>query len=98
MKKYLFILLMLLNGSSYAQLKPVFGPETGEYAILLDQLEKDISGDKLTYVKTLGGKQRQVFVPWIRDHVHVMKAMKYLQQDMKSFIEFYLENQTEEGM
>ncbi|MEO6330911.1 MAG: hypothetical protein ABIO55_18390, partial [Ginsengibacter sp.] len=33
-----------------------------------------------------------------RDHVHVMKAMKYLHPDMKSFIEFYLQNQTSEGL
>src|SRR6478609_6807833 len=98
MKKYLLILLLLLNAFTYAQVKPVFGPETGEYATMLDLLEKDISGDHENRVKTLGGKQRSIFVPWIRDHVHVMKAMKYLHPDMKSFIEFYLENQTESGM
>src|SRR6478609_2221655 len=98
MKKYMLILLMLLNAFTYAQVKPVFGPETGEYATMLDLLEKDISGDRENRVKTLGGKQRSIFVPWIRDHVHVMKAMKYLHPDMKSFIEFYMENQTDAGM
>ena len=97
MKKYLLILLIVLKGVCYAQVKPVFGPETGEYAGLLDQLENDIMKDRETSVKMLGGKQRSIFVPWIRDHVHVMKAMKYLHPDMKSFIEFYLENQTETG-
>ncbi len=50
------------------------------------------------WVDTLGGKPRNVFVPWIRDHVHVMKAMKYIHEDMTSFIEFFLQNQTAEGL
>jgi hypothetical protein len=36
--------------------KTVFGPETGEYATLLDLLQKDISGDRENRVKTLGRK------------------------------------------
>ena len=63
MKKYILVLSLLLNAVSYAQVKPVFGPETGEYATMLDLLEKDILGDRENRVKTLGGKQRSIFVP-----------------------------------
>ena len=37
-------------------------------------------------------------VRWIRDHVHVMKAMKYLVPEISSFWQFYMETQTEEGL
>jgi hypothetical protein len=75
-----------------------FGKGTGEYGLMLQQLENDMMNYQEKWVTTLGGKERNVFVPWIRDHVHVMKAMKYLHPDMTSFIEFFLENQTDEGI
>ncbi|CAN5119634.1 hypothetical protein BH20BAC1_BH20BAC1_08370 [soil metagenome] len=75
-----------------------FGKGTGEYGLMLHQLENDMMNYQEKWVTTLGGKERNVFVPWIRDHVHVMKAMKYLHPDMTSFIEFFLENQTPEGI
>ena len=76
----------------------VFGTETGEYAVMLKQLEQCMLTATDKSFRTLGGKKRNVFVPWIRDHVHVMKAMKYIDSDLVSFIEFYLENQTPEGI
>ena len=81
-----------------AQSRTSFGNETGEYGTMLQQLEQVMMNYQEKWVKTLGGKKRNVFVPWIRDHVHVMKAMKYIHPDMVSFIEFYLENQTGEGL
>jgi hypothetical protein len=84
--------------SCFAQAKTRFSTETGEYADMLQQLEHRMTNYQEKWVKTLGGKKRNVFVPWIRDHVHVMKAMKYIHPDMISFLEFYLENQTEEGL
>ena len=79
-------------------MKTGFGKETGEYGTMLQQLETRMMNYQEKWVATLGGKKRNVFVPWIRDHVHVMKAMKYLHPDLTSFIEFYLQNQTPEGI
>ena len=92
----LLLTAILLQGAS--QSRTAFGRETGAYAVMLQQLEHNMMHYQEKWTDTLGGKQRNVFVPWIRDHVHVMKAMKYLYPDMKSFLEFFLENQTEEGI
>lgn len=98
MKNYFLAALVLLNLKSYTQDKTSFSKETGEYAVMLQQLEHRMLNYQEKWLDTLGGKPRNVFVPWIRDHVHVMKAMKYIHPDMKSFIEFFLENQTKEGL
>jgi hypothetical protein len=34
---------------------------------------------------------------WIRDHVHVMKAMRHWEYDLKSFLDFIIETQREDG-
>ena len=34
---------------------------------------------------------------WIRDHVHVMKAMRQWEYDLKSFLDFIIETQREDG-
>jgi hypothetical protein len=78
--------------------KTAFSKETGQYGEMLKQLEYRMMNYQEKWVITLGGKKRNVFVPWIRDHVHVMKAMKYIHPDMTSFIEYYLQNQTDEGI
>lgn len=99
MKQNAFVLLFTIASLTAIGQKTQFESNTGEFAILLQKLEKDMYRDEeLVFQKTLGGKKRDVFVPWIRDHVHVMKAMKFLHKDMTSFLEFYLENQTEEGI
>jgi hypothetical protein len=100
MKKTIVFIAAILFfiASSFAQQKTSFGKETGEYGSMLYQLENSMMHYQEKWVKTLGGKTRNVFVPWIRDHVHVMKAMKYLHPDVTSFIEFYLQNQTPEGL
>jgi hypothetical protein len=100
MKKYIVLLVLgcFIENDSFSQVKTSFGNETGEYAVMLEQLEQAMMKNQEKRVDTLGGKLRNIFVHWIRDHVHVMKAMKYLHPDMKSFIEFFLENQTAGGM
>lgn len=98
MRRYLLLLLLTVYLNGFAQNKTAFSAEAGEYSILLNQLEQRMMNYQEKWIDTLDGRQRNVFVPWIRDHVHVMKAMKYLHPDMTSFIEFYLENQTPEGI
>ncbi len=34
---------------------------------------------------------------WIRDHVHMMKAFRHWEYDLRSFLEYIIETQTEEG-
>ena len=34
---------------------------------------------------------------WIRDHVHVMKAMRHWEYDLKSFLDFIIETQRGDG-
>ena len=34
---------------------------------------------------------------WIRDHVHVMKAMRHWEYELKSFLDFIIETQREDG-
>ncbi len=70
----------------------------GKYGDFLDSLHGMMIKSHLYKKTMLGGKERQVFVFWLRDHVHVLKALKYWEQDVSSFIEFYLENQTPSGM
>ncbi|RYZ31205.1 MAG: hypothetical protein EOP49_39380, partial [Sphingobacteriales bacterium] len=72
--------------------------QAAEYAALASQLETMMQHAVDKKYKQLGGCVRNIFVPWIRDHVHVMKAMKYMEKDMTSFLEFYLEKQTAEGI
>ena len=99
MRSYLiFVMGVLLTSAANAQLRTNFDDNTGEFAVMLRHLEHNLHTDREMDGRILGGKERTIFVRWIRDHVHVMKAMKYLHPDLKSFLEFYLENQTEEGI
>jgi hypothetical protein len=98
MKQTLLFLNFIVLLSFPATAQTSFGAETGEYASLLKDLERNMFQDQEMEVVKLNGRERTIFVPWIRDHVHVMKAMKFLHPDMTSFLEFYLENQTPEGL
>ncbi len=44
------------------------------------------------------GKIYQFFICWLRDHVHVLKGMKYFHGGLKSAIELYRDTQREDGM
>ena len=44
------------------------------------------------------GKFYKYYVSWLRDHVHVLKGMKYFDSDLKSGIEIYADSQREDGM
>jgi hypothetical protein len=96
-KKFLFIALIFFSLTASAQ-KTSFGKETGEYGVMLTRLENIMLNYQQQWQRSLGGKQRTVFVPWIRDNVHVMKAMKFIHPDVTSFLEYFLQNQTDEGI
>lgn len=55
---------------------------------------------------TVADERRLVFIDnrvlacchnWIRDHVHMMKAFRHWEYDLKSFLDYIIENQKEEG-
>jgi hypothetical protein len=98
MKTFLFFIALFLQLSINAQQNTSFSKQTGEYATMLKSLEKLILHSNMNEQVHFGGRERAQFVSWIRDHVHVMKAMKFLHPDMKSFLELYLERQTPEGI
>ncbi|NMB70651.1 MAG: hypothetical protein GYA22_00685 [Bacteroidales bacterium] len=98
MKKTLIALLLcVLSLNSGAQTN--FSDGAGMYAGLLNDLKKSLF-DNPRYNKTvvLDGKERRMFVSWIRDHIHTMKAYKYWEKDMASYLEFFLQRQTSSGM
>lgn len=39
-----------------------------------------------------------VFVPWIRDHTHTMKAMKYFNRNLKDGFDLYADSQRADGL
>lgn len=94
----IFWLLLLGSFSCSAQQKTAFTGGAGEYGELLSSLENIMVKYQEPWKDTFAGKRRNVFVPWIRDHVHVMKAMKYIDPELTSFIDWFLENQTSEGI
>jgi hypothetical protein len=44
------------------------------------------------------GRTYDYFVPWLRDHVHTLKGMKYFERRGASFLDFFRETQREDGM
>ncbi|GAB4019905.1 hypothetical protein GCM10028773_24010 [Spirosoma koreense] len=83
---------------SFGQPKTQFGKGAGEYATLFSSLQKQLVETEYRKTVRFGGKERNQFVQWIRDHVHVMKAMKYFEPEISSFWQFFMENQTREGL
>src|SRR5690606_4894472 len=80
------------------QAQTEFGKGAQEYKDLYDNLKSMLLNAYELDTVTLNGSRRNQFVRWIRDHVHVMKAMKYLTPEISSFWQFYMETQTDEGM
>lgn len=97
MKRFLIkaALLLLPAITSFSQAS--FSGEPGIYGKMLDDLKASLTrgGYKTT---VLDGKERTVFVSWIRDHVHTMKAHKYWAKDLSSYLEFFMGRQSPKGM
>ncbi len=68
------------------------------YASLLNDLHNDLTASNRLRTVELDGKERLMFVSWMRDHVHCMKAYKYWEKDLSSYLEFFLGRQTPSGM
>lgn len=89
---------LLLIVPLYGQPQTEFGKGAGEYKELFDGLRALLLKSHFVKKVDLHGKERNQFVPWIRDHVHVMKAMKYFSPEIASFWEAFMETQTDEGL
>ena len=45
----------------------------------------------------IDGRYMMVNKNWIRDHVHIMKAMKHFEYELRNFLDFIIETQREDG-
>ncbi len=68
------------------------GPALGN---LIFKLRRTVMGDRrLLFVD---GRVLMVCINWIRDHIHEMKAFRHWEQDLKGFMDFILDHQSDEG-
>jgi hypothetical protein len=91
---FLLILLSFLTANGQTE----FSPEAGKYSQLLNDLKSNLYKNESLRKVELDGQQRQMFITWVRDHVHTMKAYKYWEKDMASYITFFMGRQTSKGM
>ena len=72
---------------------------TGIYKELLRTLYWSMIGEwGETSAYRINGKIYKVFVGWLRDHTHTMKAMKYFNPNLKDGFDLYADYQREDGM
>jgi hypothetical protein len=72
--------------------------EQGRYRDLLRDLYYTMIHCTEPRNQRLGGNVYRFFVPWLRDHVHTLKGMKYFDADLESGIDLYRDTQREDGM
>ena len=66
-----------------------------DLGLFIYQLRNSIFADRsLVFID---GKILMTDKNWIRDHVHVMKAMRHWEYDLASFLDFIIETQREDG-
>jgi len=88
-------LMILLAGMAAADdfQKPLF--EAGPYTALFETLVKQVQGDRQTWLRD--GKTIATNPCWVRDHIHEMKAYKFWEPDLTSFVDTLMELQHPEG-
>lgn len=69
--------------------------EDSELTSYIGTLRKIVRDDRRVFF--VDGKQVMMSLNWIRDHVHEMKGFKYWEYDIKSFLDFVIERQSDEG-
>lgn len=71
----------------------------GLYKELLNTLYWSMIGEwGETSAYRINGRIYKVFVGWLRDHTHTMKAMKYFNPNLKDGFDLYADYQREDGM
>lgn len=76
----------------------IFSSDAGRYKKILDDLKANLYSSEYLKKVELDGKERQMFISWVRDHIHTMKAYKYWEKDMGSYIDFFIGRQSAKGM
>ena len=94
----LLLFLVICPFFSGIKAQTTFSEGSGIYGTLLNDLKKNFYENSRVKKVTLDGKERLMFVSWIRDHIHTMKAYKYWEKDMGSYLDFFLGRQTPKGM
>ncbi len=96
------IIALLLVGFVFVCLiskgQTTFTNESGMYAKILSDLKTNLYEQATIKTVKLDGKDRRMFISWIRDHIHTMKAYKYWEKDMGSYLDFFMGRQTTKGM
>jgi hypothetical protein len=98
MKTKLIIFLFILSSFFSVKGQTEFNTGAGVYNTLLNDLKSSLYENSRIETITLDGKERRMFVTWVRDHIHTMKAYKYWEKDLASFIDFFMSHQTPKGM
>jgi hypothetical protein len=98
MKRQFLIILMLVFQAASIQGQVVFGEGSGMYSTLLNDLKKNLYEKSRIKTVTLDGEERRMFISWVRDHIHTMKAYKYWEDDLASYNAFFMGRQTPKGM
>ncbi len=66
-----------------------------DLGVFIHQMRTNIYADRsLVFID---GKILMTDKNWIRDHVHIMKAMRHWEYDLSSFLNFIIETQREDG-
>lgn len=98
MKPKLTILLLILLSVLTVTGQTEFSPDAGKYTQLLNDLKSNLYKNESLRKVELDGEQRQMFITWVRDHIHTMKAYKYWEKDLGSYIAFFMGRANPRGM
>ena len=98
MKLKLTILLFILFSNYTVSAQASFSIGSGKYYTLLNDLKRNLYENEYLKKVELDGQQRQMFITWVRDHIHTMKAYKYWEKDMASYIAFFMGRANPKGM
>jgi hypothetical protein len=98
MKPKLTILLLIFLSALTVTGQTEFNPDAGKYNQLLNDLKSNLYKNESLRKVELDGQQRQMFITWVRDHIHTMKAYKYWEKDMGSYIAFFMGRANPKGM
>ena len=65
------------------------------FAVFMMYLRRTILQDRRSIY--VGGKRLTACINWLRDHIHEMKGYKHWEYDLKSYLDFMIENQDTSG-
>ena len=65
------------------------------WARFILQLRQTIAFDRRMVV--VDGQVLATSINWVRDHIHQLKAFKHWEHDLKSYLDFLIRNQHEDG-